>query len=189
NTFNDTTVNNLKINKSNLFDRLTHTSLTDNLKKYDDQPMCKFCYQSNGQLISPCSCKGSIKFVHYQCLKRWRLKKQLKEIKYCEQCYEEYKIQDDYKISKRVINIITLGFIAIIILTFNIFVNLLIESTAILLEEIRVTNLHHHYHYDNYDTFLVSDEKREGECCPINCSSVNNTGVKTTSLNTETMKS
>jgi E3 ubiquitin-protein ligase MARCH1/8 len=29
-----------------------------------------------GKLISPCKCKGSVKFIHEECLKTWILEKQ-----------------------------------------------------------------------------------------------------------------
>ncbi|KRX04576.1 SMAD/FHA domain [Pseudocohnilembus persalinus] len=39
------------------------------------QRLCRICYFEDNQednfLISPCSCKGSCEFVHYQCLKTW----------------------------------------------------------------------------------------------------------------------
>ena len=37
---------------------------------------CRFCLGSkvgtNNPLISPCQCKGSLEFVHFKCLNRWR---------------------------------------------------------------------------------------------------------------------
>lgn len=36
-------------------------------------PQCRYCSSSGeyGQLISPCLCKGSIKYVHTRCLQNW----------------------------------------------------------------------------------------------------------------------
>lgn len=38
-------------------------------------PECRFCLEPGASpsnpLIEPCPCKGSVRFVHWQCLKRW----------------------------------------------------------------------------------------------------------------------
>ena len=38
--------------------------------------LCRFCLGTNqsqkNPLISPCQCKGSMEFVHFKCLNRWR---------------------------------------------------------------------------------------------------------------------
>jgi putative AlgH/UPF0301 family transcriptional regulator len=37
--------------------------------------MCRYCFcgaEEDGQLISPCKCKGGQKFVHLECLRRWQ---------------------------------------------------------------------------------------------------------------------
>ena len=39
-----------------------------------DERMCRYCFggEEDGELISPCDCKGGQKFVHLNCLRRWR---------------------------------------------------------------------------------------------------------------------
>ena len=44
-----------------------------------DAPQCRICYGQdddmcgeNGRLFRPCRCKGSVQFVHVECLQRWR---------------------------------------------------------------------------------------------------------------------
>lgn len=32
---------------------------------------CRYCFESNGNLISPCDCSGSQLFVHIACIKEW----------------------------------------------------------------------------------------------------------------------
>ncbi|KAM0673164.1 hypothetical protein GVAV_003326 [Gurleya vavrai] len=66
-------------------------------------PKCKICFlyknpiDSSNDLIAPCGCKGSIKYVHKTCLRLWRFKgKNIREIKKCEQCCCDYKIAEDY---------------------------------------------------------------------------------------------
>ena len=36
---------------------------------------CRFCHDDAdvGELICPCNCKGSMKYVHSECLRKWRL--------------------------------------------------------------------------------------------------------------------
>ena len=38
----------------------------------DQEKMCRYCFQEEGDLISPCSCKGGQKWVHLQCLRKWQ---------------------------------------------------------------------------------------------------------------------
>ena len=40
----------------------------------DDDVMCRYCFggEEDGELISPCVCKGGQKFVHLECLRRWQ---------------------------------------------------------------------------------------------------------------------
>ena len=46
-----------------------------NKKKSKNKPSCRICYgeESNDDnpLICPCICKGSMKYIHYECLKNW----------------------------------------------------------------------------------------------------------------------
>mmetsp|Transcript_9105 Transcript_9105/g.10274 ORF Transcript_9105/g.10274 Transcript_9105/m.10274 type:complete len:134 (-) Transcript_9105:213-614(-) len=41
----------------------------------DSKPVCRICYsdedESEGKLICPCECRGSIGFVHNYCIQRW----------------------------------------------------------------------------------------------------------------------
>ena len=57
---------------------------------------CWICYQSSDikNLIKPCKCKGSLQYVHEDCLKLW-----LKESdhKVCPQCKYKYEINIAYK--------------------------------------------------------------------------------------------
>jgi len=40
-----------------------------------EQPSCRFCWSSTTEegnpLISSCQCAGSVRFIHYNCLKIW----------------------------------------------------------------------------------------------------------------------
>jgi hypothetical protein len=82
-------------------------------KSSDNSPICRICYLLNSDvdnpLVSPCKCSGSMKFIHYKCLKQCieaNLTKKIEQnYKYynwknysCEICKEEYpkyiKIKD-----------------------------------------------------------------------------------------------
>nr|XP_037270292.1 uncharacterized protein LOC119161890 [Rhipicephalus microplus] len=50
---------------------------------------CRICQEGDqkAQLVSPCSCSGTIGFVHVSCLERWLNER---DVDYCELCEEEY---------------------------------------------------------------------------------------------------
>ena len=37
-----------------------------------DRPLCRFCFEADGELIEPCGCQGTARFVHLACLRRWQ---------------------------------------------------------------------------------------------------------------------
>ena len=46
-----------------------------NKNKIKNKPLCRICYgedsTTENPLICPCVCKGSMKYIHYECLKNW----------------------------------------------------------------------------------------------------------------------
>ncbi|CAD7975021.1 unnamed protein product [Amoebophrya sp. A25] len=38
----------------------------------DDRPRCRYCLDSEGELVSPCACRGSSQWVHLACLRQWQ---------------------------------------------------------------------------------------------------------------------
>ena len=40
----------------------------------DDEKLCRYCFdgEEEGELISPCACRGGQKWVHLDCLRRWQ---------------------------------------------------------------------------------------------------------------------
>ena len=46
-----------------------------NKNKKKNKPLCRICYgedsTTENPLICPCVCKGSMKYIHYECLKNW----------------------------------------------------------------------------------------------------------------------
>ncbi|KAH8033319.1 hypothetical protein HPB51_009518 [Rhipicephalus microplus] len=52
---------------------------------------CRICQEGDqkAQLVSPCSCSGTIGFVHVSCLERWLNER---DVDYCELCGTSYKV-------------------------------------------------------------------------------------------------
>jgi RING-variant domain len=102
-------------------------------REREEEAFCKFCYSFENplghtdDLISPCGCKGSIKYVHRHCLRVWRFKgKSLKDIKTCEQCSYPYALEDELKAPKAVVFVSSLISISALLLLANV----LLVSTA-----------------------------------------------------------
>lgn len=53
-----------------------------------DQPQCRICLDSDGddELIAPCQCRGTQKFVHRACLDNWRVAKEGFAFAHCTEC-------------------------------------------------------------------------------------------------------
>eukprot|EP00250_Pteridium_aquilinum_P007574 c17253_g1_i2 orf=304-918(+) len=52
-----------------------------------DQPQCRICLDVGGNdLISPCQCRGTQKFVHRACLDYWRAAKEGFAFAHCTEC-------------------------------------------------------------------------------------------------------
>lgn len=60
------------------------------LNNMNNLAMCRICYQSDGTLIKPCSCKGSIAFIHNECLEKWIEVRN--DSLCCELCTSNFKI-------------------------------------------------------------------------------------------------
>ncbi|KAI5185280.1 hypothetical protein NEHOM01_0738 [Nematocida homosporus] len=94
----------------------------------EDEPSCRICYCVENpvgclkDLISPCGCKGTVKYVHRYCLRIWRFKgKMIKDIKVCEQCFCEYQVDDERKTSVGLVSLSTVAVLLSIVLATNIF--------------------------------------------------------------------
>ncbi|XP_028776849.1 E3 ubiquitin-protein ligase MARCH2 [Neltuma alba] len=52
-----------------------------------DQPQCRICLDSGGEdIIAPCHCKGTQKYVHRSCLDNWRSTKEGFAFSHCTEC-------------------------------------------------------------------------------------------------------
>ena len=59
-----------------------------------EEPSCRVCFGTGGRLIRPCSCRGSMEFVHMDCLNEWRVTS-VSPTAYsqCDQCQFTYLLQ------------------------------------------------------------------------------------------------
>lgn len=68
---------------------------------------CRICLSHKinnkyGQLVTPCKCSGSMKYVHLNCIQQWRrISKNVLSYIYCEQCCSLYKHELPYINIKR----------------------------------------------------------------------------------------
>ena len=56
---------------------------------------CRICLEEDDvdNMIYPCKCKGTTKYVHKHCLNEWRTTSENRDnFKRCEMCHYEYKI-------------------------------------------------------------------------------------------------
>jgi len=54
---------------------------------------CKICHDEIPPFVSPCDCKGSIKYIHQECLERW-VNTSLNEV--CPECKQRYSSKKIY---------------------------------------------------------------------------------------------
>ena len=54
------------------------------------QNQCRICFEEEGELMTPCYCKGTMKYVHRDCLNQWRRVAPKPES--CENCKYKYKL-------------------------------------------------------------------------------------------------
>jgi len=63
--------------------------------KEEEEPECRICLESSGNLIDVCDCKGSCKYVHKECIETWIKNFHNDDIRYnkCEICKSNYKLE------------------------------------------------------------------------------------------------
>ncbi|KAJ9451043.1 hypothetical protein DIPPA_19047 [Diplonema papillatum] len=77
-----------------------------------ETPVCRLCFDDEetpetGPLFSPCLCTGSMRFIHVDCLNKWRCRSQNQSSYYrCDQCRYQYNVERarwaTYLLDKRV---------------------------------------------------------------------------------------
>jgi hypothetical protein len=69
-----------------------HSSVNDNAIE-EDLEYCRYCAQpaSAADLVSPCGCKGSLRFAHQECVQRWISTPKTRTSRACEVCGEDWR--------------------------------------------------------------------------------------------------
>jgi len=65
--------------------------------KIGTEATCRICFESGDDLIAPCNCTGSVRYVHSDCLKTWILLSQDLQNTKCEICNAPFSIAVEYK--------------------------------------------------------------------------------------------
>jgi len=56
--------------------------------------VCRNCHESGGDLIAPCSCSGSMRWVHRDCLDKWRsVSQNPMSFSTCDVCGQKYRLR------------------------------------------------------------------------------------------------
>lgn len=63
------------------------------------KPSCRICLgdEDTHDLVSPCACKGSMKWVHKRCIQTYRLKHTKRSVFKCEICNKPYRLRIDHE--------------------------------------------------------------------------------------------
>ncbi|CAG8729087.1 15534_t:CDS:2, partial [Dentiscutata heterogama] len=93
-----------------------------------EDKMCRICFagpeeeESLGRLISPCLCKGTMRYVHVECLNHWRLRSQKKSSFFqCDECKYKYAFRRT-TIAKFATNEFILTFVTLTLFAFCVFI-------------------------------------------------------------------
>jgi len=107
--FNENTENTENKNTENTEIKKSKTNILNTIK------ICKFCYESEGELFEVCNCKGTNGYIHKECLHNWQLKtilnqsthpdQQVNSDTICNVCNSEYKIK--YKTRNEIMSELT----------------------------------------------------------------------------------
>lgn len=109
----------------------------------EEESFCRICYSNTNpmtgtsDLISPCNCNGSVKYVHQSCLKMWRMKgKTFGNIKKCEQCHGIYNIPGEKPIYATFISAMTIFAMSLTFFLSTFVFKNFFEAISILINEI-----------------------------------------------------
>ncbi|KAI5151282.1 hypothetical protein ENBRE01_2027 [Enteropsectra breve] len=129
---------------------------------YDDDVICRICYSNTNpftdasDLISPCKCKGSVKYVHSTCLKIWRYKRGfLQNTKKCETCQATYSLMSCSLKYRIFISSATVAISLLIYSLFYLFFTTFIRSCIIVANDVIYSLPSHFEHYSCLLLFLA----------------------------------
>lgn len=107
-----------------------------------DEAFCRICYSEinpitkKNDLIAPCKCDGSVKHVHFTCLKLWRIRgKAFGDMGRCEQCHGAYNIPGEKAVYSIVIFLSTVSLMATVYLLTSMIVKKAGEALVDIIEE------------------------------------------------------
>lgn len=113
---------------------------------------CRICYSdvnpfTNAKdLISPCNCVGSVKFVHYTCLKMWRMKgKRFSDIRKCEQCQGYYNIRGEKAPHSILVSSLTILIVLFAYSLSTILIKNIFDAFLTIIDELSCDSLLHDY--------------------------------------------
>lgn len=67
-----------------------------------EQPQCRICLDSEGEdLIAPCHCRGTQKYVHRSCLDNWRSTKEGFAFAHCTECRARFLLRANSPSNRR----------------------------------------------------------------------------------------
>ena len=95
--------------------RLAKT-LVDPAQDAGSAACCRICLDADGELVTPCQCKGSVAYVHGPCLEKWRLLNfSANKADVCELCHAAYATRPGNTVGlayKTLLPVATLAFMA-----------------------------------------------------------------------------
>ena len=70
----------------------------------EEEKQCRICLSDEGELISVCGCKGTVKYVHKDCIIKWQRLAPTEESKMiCQLCKQPYNFEGQlYKIKNNI---------------------------------------------------------------------------------------
>lgn len=107
-----------------------------------DHRMCRICFAGAedeptlGRLISPCKCKGTMRYVHLQCLNRWRIVSRKKTSFFqCDECKYSYSFHRT-SLARVFSNPIVLTAVTLLIFFVSIFIGGFIAKVLLFLFDV-----------------------------------------------------
>lgn len=125
-----------------------------------EEKTCRICFDGEdeelGNLFSPCVCRGTSRFVHVECLNRWRQRSVgANSFFRCDQCQYEYRISRS-SVSGLATNKYALGIVTFVFFTLLIFLSGFLATGV--LEAVQARQVR-----SVFDEFWVSDYQIMGE--------------------------
>eukprot|EP00897_Mesotaenium_endlicherianum_P008732 jgi/Mesen1/7888/ME000420S07036 len=77
-------------------------SVASSSSESSSQPVCRICLESEGEdLIAPCQCRGTQKYVHRRCLDTWRTAKEGFSFAHCTECKALFRLRVNVPADRR----------------------------------------------------------------------------------------